>query len=122
MPYSALKLSDHSRRLLLNQFPPKYSRVLADSITVHFPSNILPRCQTAKVIGYAETDGLQVLACKVDNSRFRKDKRKFHITLSLDPARFKPVDANEVLERSRVRYFHDEAIPLQFTPIVVETK
>jgi hypothetical protein len=121
MPYSALQLTDQSRNMVLATFPPKNPAIKADHVTVYFPSRIVSTARELKVIGYLNAPGMQVLAVKVDNSRFRKDKKLFHLTLSYDPTRYKPVDSERVLRENKVNYFHDKAFTLQFTPVIVET-
>lgn len=59
-----------------------------------------PPVADINVVGYAynEDMGIECLVVEVDGSTKRSDGKVFHITLSLDPEKAKPVDSNRLLE------------------------
>lgn len=99
--YTAYTLTDESRQMLLDKFPPKYDKVIAHHITVEFgvPEDTeVPPEADVRVIGEGDSgDGLQALVVSVNGSTRRPDGKTFHITWSLDPEKYKPVDSNELL-------------------------
>lgn len=99
--YTAYTLTDESRQKLLDKFPPKYPNVVAHHITVEFgvPADTeVPTEAEIRVIGEGDSgDGLQALVVSVNGSSRRPDGKIFHITWSLDPEVYKPVDSNELL-------------------------
>ena len=88
-----LEISAESRILLLKTFPPKYSSVFAEHITVGSGKSDEPPLmpQNAVVIGVADDGkGLQALVIKADGSLERPDGKMYHVTLSLDPEGMAP--------------------------------
>jgi len=99
--YTAYTLTDESRQMLMDKFPPKYSKVIAHHITVEFgvpaDTEALPEADI-RVIGEGDSgDGLQALVVSVNGSTRRPDGKTYHITWSLEPEQYKPVDSNEML-------------------------
>src|SRR5262249_17765678 len=89
--YLGYALYDTSRQAMLKRFPPKYSDVKADHVTLKFPAaaeDVLPpQPQSARVIGYADSgDGIEAAVVEIDGSTVRPDGRMFHVTLSVDPS------------------------------------
>jgi hypothetical protein len=115
--YSCYLLSEKSRNLLLEKFPPKYKKVLCHHITVVFnvPMDApLPKEATSiKIIGYIDSgDGLECFLTNVDGETIRPDGKIFHITHSLDSELgYKPVDSN-ILVKEADKIVH-------FTPITI---
>jgi hypothetical protein len=99
--YTAYVLTDESRNALLERFPPKYSKVIAHHVTVEFgvPEDTeLPENAQLKVIGEADSgDGLQALVVSVNGEYRRSDGKIYHITWSLEPDSYKPVDSNDLV-------------------------
>ena len=99
--YTAYVLTEETREALLELYPPKYDKVIAEHITVDFGVPIdadLPEGDWIKVIGEADSkDGLQALVVSVDGDSRRPDGKTYHITWSLDPDKYKPVDYNELI-------------------------
>ncbi len=102
--YTAYVLTPESRERLLKAFPPKYSEVIAEHITVDFgvPETAPepPRADIT-VMGYADAgDGLEALILAVGGSMQRPDGSLYHITLSLDrKAGYTPKDSNSLAIR-----------------------
>jgi hypothetical protein len=100
--YIAFVLDPESRQKILTQFPPKFSEVYADHITYEFgvprPEN-MPEANDVKVVGYAETNGIEALVVSVNGDTLRNDGSTYHITMSLDRRKgFSPKDAKTLLK------------------------
>lgn len=100
--YNGYLIPENERSKLLSAFPPKYSKVMAHHITHKFKvkGELPPPADMAKVIGYADSgDGLEVLVVEINGSASRpEDETLYHITLSLDPSKYKPKDSNTLLK------------------------
>ena len=48
-------------------------------------------------------EGIQALVCEVDGTTKRPDGGTYHITWSLDPEKFAPVDSNELILHNRYK-------------------
>lgn len=99
--YTAYVLDEQSREALLRRFPPKYSKVIAHHVTVNFgvPSNTPPPPEAVvKVVGYADSgDGLEALVVSINSENRREDGKYYHITWSLEPDKYKPVDSGDLI-------------------------
>lgn len=101
--YTSYQLTPATRKLLLDIFPPKHKKVIAHHIThefgVHEDTNAPPSA-SIRVVGYHNNpDGIEALVVSVDGSIDRLDGRTYHITWSLNPEKFKPVDSNKLVSR-----------------------
>lgn len=97
--YSAYVLSKKSRRDLLAVFPPKFSIVAADHVTVKFgiPKDTKkPHSANIQVVGYASDDSLEAAVVAVNGRTGRSDGSIYHVTLSYEPNR-KAVQSNGLL-------------------------
>lgn len=105
--YTAYVLTDESREKLMEKFPPKYEKVIAHHITVKFgvpEGTELPPEADIKVIGYADSgDGIEALVVAIDGNSLRGGGKYYHITWSLDPDKYKPVDSNELIGYNNYR-------------------
>ena len=103
--YTAYVLTEDSKSALLERFPPKYSTVVAHHITVKFgvsASEGLPERVPVTVVGYIDNEeGLEALVVSVNRSVDREDGKTYHITWSLDEAKFKPVDSNDLIRSKK---------------------
>lgn len=99
--YTAYVLSEETREALLDRFPPKYEKVIAHHVTVDFgvPEDApVPPEADVKVVGYADNgEGLEALVVSVDGEKRREDGKYYHVTWSLDPEKFKPVDSGDLI-------------------------
>jgi hypothetical protein len=122
--YTAYVLTDESREMLLEKFPPKYSEVVAHHVTVEFgvPEGTEPPEEAiVKVIGEADSgDGLQALVVSVDGSTRRPDGGTYHITWSLNRDKYKPVDSNELIADYSKRWKIVLATPIQSEAAVLK--
>lgn len=119
--YTAYVLTDSARAALLEKFPPKYPKVIAHHVTIQFgvPADTeVPAPANVKVIGYADSgDGLEALVCSVDGSPERPDGKRWHITWSLDPTKYSPVDSNKLLAANKFKL--TLSTPVQTTPAML---
>jgi len=110
--------SDGERERLLERFPPKYDRAIADHVTLQSGASEdtpLPREVDAEIVGYADDgDSLECLVVAVDRSTDRPDGSTYHITWSLGSGR-KAKESNDLL-RDRGWQYLDRPIPIRIEP------
>jgi len=91
---------DGERDRLIERFPPKYDRTVADHVTLQAGATRdtpLPREVEARIVGRGDDDnGVECLVVEIDGSSDRPDGSTYHITWSLGPGR-KAKDSNDVL-------------------------
>jgi len=106
--YIAYVLTEASKNELLERFPPKYSKVVAHHVTIQFgvpEGTEPPEMADLRVIGEADSgDGLQALVVSVNGSYRREDGSTYHITWSLEPDKYKPVDSNKLVNNYEKRW------------------
>jgi hypothetical protein len=118
--YTGYLLTETSRKLVLDKFPPKYDNVLCHHITEKFgvPSDSPPPALPGKVqiVGYIDSgDGVEGLLVSINGSTERPDGQKYHITLSLANGK-KPVETNNYVdEAKKIAPFSVMVIPKTFT-------
>lgn len=98
--YQCWLVDGASRAALLSQFEPQFERVICHHVTYRYgvlSTDPLPPAADIKVVGYASNDAIEALVVTVDGSEKRVDGKIYHITLSLDPEKAKPVDSNRLL-------------------------
>jgi hypothetical protein len=94
------KLDRAEREELLRQFPPRYSNVIADHVTLRTNAerDELPDRVEAAIVGRADDkDSLECLVAMINGTVDRPDGSTFHITWSLDKGR-EARESNDVLE------------------------
>jgi hypothetical protein len=93
------KLDRGERDTLLEQFPPRYSNVIADHVTLQSEaaSEPIPDPVEARIVGRAD-DGhsLEAMVVAIDGTVDRPDGSIFHITWSLGPGR-RARESNDVI-------------------------
>lgn len=99
--YSAYLILKKSRKHLLHLWEPKYEKIIAHHVTVQF-GNVtdedVPPDATIEVVGYADSgDGIEALVVSVNGVTKRPDGGVYHITLSLNPNMYAPVDSNKLI-------------------------
>jgi len=109
---------DGERQRLLERFPPKYDRTVADHVTLEVGADEdtpLPDAVNARIVGRAD-DGksLECLAVEIDGTTDRPDGSTYHITWSLGPGR-KAKESNDVL-REQGWDSLDKPIPIDLDP------
>ena len=95
------KLRRDERDVLLERFPPKYEKAIADHVTLRTgatPETALPRVPgMARIVGRADDgNSLECLVVELDGTTDRPDGSTYHITWSLGPGR-KARESNDVL-------------------------
>jgi len=103
--YTAYVLTNEAREKLAEKFPPKYEKFVGHHVTVQFgvPAGTeAPDPAIVRVIGRADSgDGLEALVVSVDGTQERPDGKTYHVTWSLDPGKYKPVDSNNLVSSAR---------------------
>jgi len=101
--YTGYLLSEKSRALLLQRFPPKYSDFIGHHITEKFgvKPNTTPPEQPSEVwvVGYMDDGkGVEGLLVEVNGTIERPAGGRYHITWSIDrSAGRKPVHTNDII-------------------------
>lgn len=120
--YTAYVLDQNSRDALEKRFPPKYPKFIGHHVTVQFgvPADTeAPPAAQLKVVGYVDSgDGLEALVVSISGSTSRQDGKLYHITWSLDPEKYSPVDSNELFKTKRFTIIR--SIPVTATPEVLK--
>lgn len=105
MSYSAYKLTEKSRAVLLGTVPAVHSKVIADHITYKFPAyDLPPKCSKALVLFAASDDKVQAVGVSLmyhdqNTNAIRPDGGMFHVTISVSPENGgKPVMSNKMLK------------------------
>ena len=108
------KLPKDDRELLLQRFPPKHDKVVADHVTLRVGGTQLPPTPEARVVGRAEDESLECLVVELDGTTDRPDGSTYHITWSLGPGR-EAVESNDLL-RDKGWTRLDRPIPIELQP------
>jgi hypothetical protein len=112
------KLPRDERERLLERFPPKYERTIADHVTLQAGASAdtpLPREVNAEIVGRADDgDSLECLVVEIDGTTDRPDGSTYHITWSLGRGR-RAKESNDVL-RDRGWKPIDRPIPIPLEP------
>jgi hypothetical protein len=112
---------DHvDRTRLLALFPPLFSTVVADHVTlITGTSDItpLPTERSGEIVGEIDDDrGVQALVVSIGGTTTREDGSTYHITWSLDrPAGRRAVESNAVIAELGWRAL-SEPVPVRLNP------
>lgn len=101
--YSGYKLSERDRGILAKQFPPKYPKFVGHHVTTAFGTSdsdpLPPTADRYEIVGYTDSgDGLEALVVSIDGNTTRPDGSIYHITWSLDPAKYSPKNSNDLVK------------------------
>jgi hypothetical protein len=109
---------DGQRDRLLERFPPRYERAIADHVTLQSGASEetpLPREVSAEIVGHADDgESLECLVVAIDGTTDRPDGSTYHITWSLGPGR-KAKESNDVLREQRWQML-DRPIAIDLEP------
>jgi hypothetical protein len=109
---------DGERQRLLDRFPPKYDRTVADHVTLQAGASEatpMPPAVAARIVGRADDgDSLECLVVEVDGTTDRPDGSTYHITWSLGPDR-RAKESNDLLRERGWRHL-DGPIPISLEP------
>lgn len=115
---SGWKLDRAQRAGLLQRFPPRYERVVADHVTLKPdpPTGALPPAPgEAVIVGRADDKaGVEAMVVRLDGATDRPDGSTWHITWSLADGR-QAKESNDVIAAQGWDAF-DEAVPVQLIP------
>ena len=113
------KLDRSQRGDLLERFPPRYSDVDADHVTLRTNAirDPLPPEVDATIIGRADDgDSLEAMVVRIDGTTDRPGGSIFHITWSLDKARGRqPRESNDLL-KDRGWHRIEQPVPIRIDP------
>ncbi len=106
------------RARLLQRFPPRYERVVADHVTLRarVPEETPPPPPaTGRIVGQADDgEGVQALVVEVDGETARPDGGTYHITWTLGPTRTAKQSNDVIAERGWTAL--DEAVEVRLEP------
>jgi hypothetical protein len=96
------KLDREQRKELLLQFPPKFSEVVADHVTLSARvarSSELPEETLGEIVGRTDDGkGVEALVVSIGGTTDRPDGSTYHITWSLEPGR-RAKESNDVIRQ-----------------------
>lgn len=94
------KLDPAQRQELLQQFPPRYARVVADHITFKSAAGAdapLPEPAEAEIVGRADDGaGVEAMVVRLGDTTARPDGSTWHVTWSLAEGR-QAKESNQVI-------------------------
>ena len=111
------KVDRGEREALLERFPPRYEKPVADHVTLdtgaeHKP---LPPQAKARIVGRSDDgSGVEAMVVQLDGTTDRPDGSTFHITWSLADGR-RARESNDVIRECGWSRF-DDAIPVRVDP------
>lgn len=112
------KIDRAQRRELLQQFPPRYSNVDADHVTLRTKvaeDALLPEESGGEIVGRADDGkGVEALVVAIAGTADRPDGSVYHITWSLEPGR-EARESNDVLAAREWTAF-DLPMPVRLKP------
>jgi hypothetical protein len=112
------KVDREQRKELLQQFPPRYSNVVADHVTLRSKATedaVLPDEILGEIVGRADDGlGVEAMAVAIAGTTDRPDGSVYHITWSLEPGR-RAQESNDVLA-SREWVPFDLPMPVRLRP------
>ncbi|WP_118856773.1 hypothetical protein [Sphingomonas mesophila] len=111
------KLDRSERAQLLEQFPPRYAKPVADHVTLRIDAadDPLPNEVRAAIVGRTDDErGVEAYVVTIDGAVDRPDGSTFHITWSLGDGR-RAKESNDVL-KERGWDELDHPVPVTLTP------
>ena len=112
------KLNRDQRNELLQQFPPKFSNVVADHVTLQAKASKdapLPQETEGEIIGRVHDGrGVEAMVVSIGGTTDRPDGSTYHITWSLEGGR-RAKESNDVLAGQEWEMF-DLPMPIRLQP------
>lgn len=111
------KLDRAERAALLERFPPRYARPVADHVTLKVDASRdpLPGAARASIVGRGDDgEGVEAFVVAIDGTTGRPDGSIFHVTWSLDDGR-RAKESNDVLQQRGWDEL-DQPVPLTLEP------
>lgn len=115
------KVDRDDRQRLLERFPPRYERAVADHVTLKGQADeaALPPAVDCVIVGRADDEaGVEAMVVEIDGFTARPDGSTFHITWSLAPGR-RAVESNDVIASRRWTALNERA-PVRVRPAEIE--
>lgn len=114
------RLDRAERTSLLERFPPVYTHIVADHVTLAAKVGAgapLPAETAGRIVGRADDgDGVEAMVVEIAGTTDRPDGSTYHVTWSLDRAKGRrPVESNDVI-RDRGWQPLDSAVPIRLIP------
>jgi hypothetical protein len=112
MGYEAFVISDQTREMLAQHFPPAFPEWVGHHITNRFGvqregGRPFGHIFQFSVVGFVRVDGLEALVIARSGSTVRLDGGTYHLTWSLDRSKgFKPSMSNTLLQNGYTRIPH----------------
>lgn len=110
-------LAEDDRERLLQQFPPRFERVVAHHVTLQTGAERepLPPAVQAEIVGRTDDGkGVEAMVVSIDGSTDRHDGSIYHITWSLAEGR-RARESNDVLAEFGWNRL-DRSIPIKLEP------
>lgn len=112
------KLDRQERDKLLGRFPPRFTNVVADHVTLRARASTdapLPQEDAGEIVGRADDGrGVEAMVVRIGGTTERPDGSTYHITWSLADGR-RAKESNDMLAAQRWIQF-DEPIPIALKP------
>jgi hypothetical protein len=112
------KLDAEQRAELLQQFPPKFGRTIADHVTLKGRASAeaaLPEESEARIVGRADDgEGVEAMVVELGGTTDRPDGSTYHITWSLAEGR-RAKESNDVLASREWERF-ELPMPIRLRP------
>ena len=111
------KLDRGERDALLDRFPPRYDRTIADHVTLEAGAKgkPLPADVKASIVGLTDDgSGVEAMVVTIDGTTDRPDGSTYHITWSLGAGR-RAIESNDVL-KERGWSELDHPVPITLIP------
>lgn len=104
------KIDRADREALLERFPPRYAKTVADHVTYgHVPVSDLPHHDYAEIVGRADDgSGVEAMVMELGGSSERPTGGAYHITWSLAPGR-EGIESNDVISERGWRPIEEPA-------------
>jgi imidazole glycerol phosphate synthase subunit HisF len=110
-------LAHDDRERLLEQYKPRYEKVVAHHVTLKTDAvnDPLPQTVGAQIVGRADDDaGVEAMVVSIDGTTDRPDGSTYHITWSLGDGR-RARESNDVLKERGWDEF-DDPVPIKLEP------
>lgn len=112
------KLDRDQRKELLQQFPPRYGKIVADHVTLRTKASkraALPGDLTGEIVGRADDGaGVEAMVVALAGTTDRPDGSTYHITWSLGPGR-RAKESNDVIQERGWKSF-ELPMPVRLLP------
>jgi hypothetical protein len=110
-------LDRRQRAELIERFPPRYPKAVADHVTLKFgdAGAVLPKETSGEIVGVADDGrGVQAMVVRIGGTTDRPDGSTYHITWSLTPGRVAK-ESNDVIREHGWTSFPDP-VPIKLEP------